>query len=157
MPMKENLINLLTTIKSKSAIFFGSVLALLSPIKYIMILVGVSIIIDTVFGVYTAKKLNKKISSRRLSSFISKMLVYQTVIITMYAIDVLLLGEFLLLFINIPLVATKVTALLLVINEAYSVDEKLRMLNPEKGLWFHFKRLLGIAKLIKKESEGLNE
>jgi hypothetical protein len=153
--MKQESISIFTSIKSNFFTYFTVVIGLLSPIKYILLLVGLSILADTIFGVYAAKKTGKKITSRRLSAFISKMLIYQTVVITMFAIDTLLLGEFLMLFISIPFVATKITALLLIINETISIDEKLRMLNPEKGLWFHFKRLIGIAKLVKKETEGL--
>ena len=135
----------------------GIVFGLLAPIQWILLLVAAFIAIDTVFGVYTAKKLKKTITSRKLAGFIHKMLIYNIVIISVYALDCLLLGEFLLHVVSIEMVATKITAIALITTEVYSVDEKLRMLNKDKGLWFYLKRLLSIAKRVRKESKEIQD
>lgn len=155
--IKETFLSLISTIKSNMITIFGIITALLSPIKYLMILVGVFIIIDTIFGIYTSKKLGVKLTSRKLSKFISKMLVYQSVVILAFAIDKLLIGDLLLLVLSVPLTITKIVTLALVINESFSIDEKLRMVNKERGVWFYFKRTIGVAKLIKKETEKIKE
>ena len=79
------------------------------------------------------------------------MFVYQATVILMFFLDVNLIGEFLFYFIDIKFLLTKVTAIMLIVNEFYSVDEKLRMVNNERGIWFYFKRLIGLTKHIKKE------
>lgn len=153
--MKAQLIELTIALKSKFATLMGCAIALLSPIKYLLILVGLAILLDTIFGIYAAKKNKIKLKSSKLAKFISKMFVYQIVVITMYFLDVQLLGEFLLFFININLLLTKVTAILLIANEGFSIDEKLRMVNKDRGIAYYFKRVLGVAKYIKRESEDL--
>lgn len=151
--MKEQLIQLAIALKSNFLTLFACSLALLSPIKYLILMVAIAIIFDTVFGIYAAKKCNIPVRSSKLAKFISKMFVYQIVIITMFFIDVQLIGEFLLYFVNIDLFATKVTTILLIGNEGFSIDEKLRMVNKERGIKYYFKRMIGLAKYIKKETE----
>ena len=118
-----------------------------------MILVFVFILIDTIGGIWASNQLGIEITSRRLSKFISKLLVYQTVIILAYAIDVNLLGPFILLFLSVPLAMTKIVGLGLVVNEIFSLDESLKKVNKDKGIAFYFKQLIGVAKYVKKEAE----
>ena len=148
---------LFASIKAKAGLIFGSALALLAPIQWVLLLVGAFIAADTIFGMYTAKKLGIKLTSRKFSAFISKMLIYQAVVILVYALDVLLLGEFFLMIVSIPMVLTKVAAIALVVVEIFSIDEKLKMLKDGKGIWYHFKRLIGIAKLLKKTAKDLKK
>ena len=145
------------SLKSKFGLLFGSAFALLAPIQFILLLVGCFIVMDTIFGVYASKKLGKEFTSRKFSKFISKMFVYNAVIIMTYALDVQLLGEFFMMIVSVPLVLTKVTAIALVVNEIISIDEKLKMIKKGKGIWFHFKRLLSITKLIKKQADELDD
>ena len=152
----EYLSNLLTSIKLNTVTIFGSILILLSPIKYIMMLVGFFIVLDTIFGVYVANKINVKITSRKLSRFIGKMLIYQLVIITAYALGGLLLGEFLENIFGIKLMLTKIAALMLIVNELFSIDEKIRLVNNDKGIWFYFKQLLSVTKKIKTEVDDVD-
>ena len=147
---------LLLTLKSKALLVLGSITGLLAPIQWVLLLVGMFIVLDTCFGIWAAYKTQKKLTSRRFSKFISKMFIYQLVIITVYALDKLLLGEFLLHFINIQLVLTKVTAICLIFAEVFSIDEKLKMVKG-KDLWSYFKRVVGLAKRIKSETEDLTE
>jgi hypothetical protein len=156
--MMATALHLWATIKTAGWKLLLPIFTLLLPIKWVMLLVGICIIIDTGFGLWAAKRTGKKITSSRFSSVISKMLVYQLVIITFYGIDVVILGDFVKLFIGIPLVITKLTAIVLISVEGFSVDEKLKNVNgPDKGIWFYIKRLLGVAKLIKKEAGDLTE
>lgn len=151
----RHLTNLALTIKTAGLKILLPVFTLLLPIKWIMVLVGVFILIDTGFGIWSAKKTGKKITSARFSSIISKMLIYQLAVITVYGIDAILLGDFVKLFIGIPLTVTKVSAIILISVEIFSIDEKLKMVNPERGIWFYVKRVLGVAKLLKRESKDI--
>lgn len=153
--MNSYFLTLLDSVKSKLAMLLFSCLSLLAPIQFILLLVGFFIVLDTISGIFASKKLKLPITSRKLSRFITKMLVYQLVVITFYALDVNLLGEFLLKVVSIKLVLTKTIAIALVINELYSIDEKIRLVNKGKGLWFFFKQMISTAKIIKKEGGGL--
>jgi len=130
-------------------------IGLLSPIKYLLVLVGIWIVLDTILGIWAAKKQNIVITSRRMSAVLSKMLVYQGIVILAYVIDVTILGGIIALFISVPLLITKIATLMVLINESYSIDEKIRLLNENKAIWFYFKRALGVAKVIKKETKDL--
>lgn len=133
------------------------VFGLLAPIKGILILIGVFIVIDTVLGIMAAKKQKIKITSNRFSAMLSKSLVYQLIVIIAFAIDKLILGDFIALFFegDMTLMTTKVTALFVFVNEGFSIDEKIKILRNGKGAWYHFKKVLGLAKLVKKETKGL--
>ena len=155
--MIQETTTLWATLKANCGPFLAIAFGLLAPIQFILLLVGAFIIADTAFGVWAAHKTGKQLTSRKLSKFISKMFVYMGVIVLTYALDTLLLGEFLLHIVSIDMVATKVTALALIFAEVFSIDEKLKMVNTGKGLWYYFKRLIGVAKLIKKETEELKE
>lgn len=131
-------------------------IGLLSPIKYLLVIVGIFIIMDTVLGIWAAKRQKIKITSSKLSAILSKMFVYQGIVILAYTLDTLILGGIVGLFIDsIPLLVTKIATLLILTNESFSIDEKVRVLNDEKGVWFYFKRSLRIAKVLKKETKGL--
>lgn len=153
--MVQETTTLFALIKAKLFYFLGAIFGLLAPIQYILLLVFFFIWTDTAFGVWAARKTGAKIESRRFSSFIMKMIVYFTLIILSYGLGSLLLDEFLWYIIKIKLLTTKVTAIALCFAEIFSIDEKLKNVNPGRGLFFHFKRLLGVAKIIKKESNEL--
>lgn len=148
---------LAATIKTNGWPILGIILVLLGPIKWFMLLVGFAIFTDTIFGIWSSLKLGKKLESRKFARFITKQLVYQGVVITAYALDKLLLGEFFLLFISIPMLVTKLAVIGLIVAEGYSVDEKLKNVNEGQGLYFHFQRLLRLAKFVKTETSAVLE
>jgi len=150
--MKTTITSIFTNSIGKAFLF---AIGLLTPIKFIMMIVFFAILADTIYGVRCSKKIGEQITSRKLSKFITKLLIYQAVIIFAYAIDVNIFGEFLLLFLSVPMALTKVVALGLIVNEGYSIDESLKRVNKEKGLWFYFKQLIGLAKMIKSETKDL--
>ena len=155
--IKDTTVTLAATFKSHCWTFIGIIAGLLAPIKWLMLLVGFMIVTDTVFGLWSSKKLGIKLESRKLSRFITKMLVYQLVVITVYMLDKIILGELLSLVTSIPMIATKIAALALVVAELFSIDEKLKNVNAGQGLWFHFSRLLRLAKTLKKEAKELTD
>lgn len=141
-------------IQTKLKYLVALAVALLAPIGGLMVLVGLFIIFDTIFGIVAAKKSKEKITSKKLSSVIYKMLTYQVLIIVAYMLDVLILGGIIGLFVtSITLVTVKVVALMLIINETFSIDEKIRKINNGKGIWYQFKRLIGVARIVRKETK----
>jgi hypothetical protein len=152
--MKQHVVNILTGLKTSIIKYSILGLTLLAPIKIFIVLVGLFIFLDTCFGVWAAKQQKQPLKSSKLARFISKLFVYNIVVITAYILDVNLLGEFFLLFLSIPLAITKITVIALVVNEVYSIDEKVVNVKGY-GLWNMFKRLLGVAKFIKKQQNDL--
>lgn len=61
--------------------------AALAPIHAVMITVGVLIFADLFTGIYAAYKNNEEISSARLRDSLTKICVYQTVIITGFLVE----------------------------------------------------------------------
>lgn len=70
-----------------------SACAALAPIKPIMITVGILIVADLISGVWAAKKRGEEITSAALGRTISKMVVYQTAVITGYLMQHYLMGD----------------------------------------------------------------
>lgn len=122
--------------------------AFLMPIKPLMILVGLMIILDTIFGIWKCKKQGTEITSKGLSSIVSKMVLYEAAVILIFALEKFMLGEFVLLFTAIPLFLTKVVATLLVGIELTSMSENFKGATGI-SIWQKIKVMLGRAKDIK--------
>jgi len=126
-------------------------LAFIAPIKFILLLVGAFIIFDTYLGIKKAKKLKLKISSRALSAIISKMLLYQTCVITAYMLEIYLLGDIIsLLFPSVPLLLTKLVGLSLVGVELVSISENSKIIYGV-NLWQKMKQAFRRASDTSKE------
>ena len=137
--MKNLLLTLYSKLTWKS--FIIPLLAFVAPIKFILILVGVFIVFDTYMGIKKAKKLNKKISSRALSAVISKMLLYQTCVITSYMLEIYLLGDIIaLIFPSVPLLLTKLVGLGLIGVELFSISENSKIIYGV-NLWGKIKQV----------------
>ena len=125
-------------------------MAFFAPIQGIMFTVGFLIICDTIFGIWKAKRLNEKITSRGLSKIISKMFLYEGTIIMFFLIDKFILGDILFRLVSIEWLLTKVVALVLASIEIFSIDENYRAVK-KYGLWHAFKRLVARGKDVKAE------
>jgi hypothetical protein len=148
--MKEKLVAILLT-------FLTAIYSFIAPIQGILLLVGVAIIFDTIAGIYCSKKLGDPILSRKLFRLAIKTFVYGGAVIIFYSMDVLLLKDIIGYFLSIPLLLTKAVATTFIFIELYSVDEKIRMVNANKGIWFYFKRLITGVKSIKQKIDKINE
>lgn len=122
--------------------------AFLMPIKPLMVLVGLMIFLDTIFGVWKCKKQGTKVTSKGLSAIVSKMVLYQVAVILVFALEKFMFGDFILLFTAIPLFLTKVVATLLVGIELTSISENIEEATGV-NIWQKIKILLGRAKKIK--------
>ena len=122
--------------------------AFLMPIKPLMILVGLMIFLDTIFGVWKCKKQGTKVTSKGLSAIVSKMVLYQVAVILVFALEKFMFGDFILLFTAIPLFLTKVVATLLVGIEVTSISENIEEATGV-NIWKKIKIMLGRAKDIK--------
>ena len=132
------------------------ILSFFLPIVGILILIAASVILDTITGIWKAKKLKQPITSRRLSAIISKILLYEATVMLFYAMDKFLLNDIVISFFSIELLTTKVLALTMVSIEVISINENYKQV---KGidLWASLKNLFARAKEVTSDFKNINE
>lgn len=145
---------LIKTIHANWMKLIAVIWAFLMPISGLLFLVGFVIALDTVTGIWKAKKNKVPITSRGLSAIISKMMLYEVTVILFYMIDHFILNNIIMHFFTVELLLTKVLALILVSIEVMSINENYKAV---KGLdlWQAMKNLFARAKDIKKEVDEL--
>ena len=148
--MKTQLSLLLISIQKEILTLTSIIFAFFLPISGILIMIGVLIAIDTITGIWKANKLKEKISSRKLSSIISKLALYEITVIMFFLIDKFILNEIILTFFSVPFMLTKIVALVLASIEVMSINENYKIV---KGidLWQSMKLLFSRAKEIKED------
>jgi len=152
--MKLQLSILLSSIQKSSLQLLAVVSTFFLPITGILFLIGFAIVIDTITGVWKAKKLGMPITSRKLSAIISKLMLYEVAVILFYLIDRFILNDIILVFFSIPLMLTKILALVLVSIETLSISENIKAV---KGidLWQAMKLLFARARDIKQDIDTI--
>ena len=113
-----------------------------------------AIILDTFTGIWKSKKLKIKITSRKLSAIVSKIMLYEVAVIGFYLIDFWILNDIVMKFFSVPLMLTKILSLVLVSIETVSISENYKAV---KGIdiWSAFKQLLARSKEIKSDIDGV--
>jgi len=152
--MRLQLAILLASIKQSMVQILTVIGAFFLPISGILFLIGFAIVVDTITGIWKAKKLKIKITSRKLSTIISKMMLYEVAVIGFYLIDYFILNDIILKFFSVPLMLTKILSLILVSIEVMSINENYKEV---KGIdiWQGMKNLFARAKEIKTDLNGL--
>ena len=152
--MKLQLSILLSSIQKSSLQLLAVVSTFFLPISGILFLIGFAIVIDTITGIWKAKKLGIPITSRKLSAIISKLMLYEVAVILFYLIDRFILNDIILVFFSIPLMLTKILALVLVSIETLSISENIKAV---KGidLWQSMKLLFARARDIKQDIDTI--
>jgi hypothetical protein len=148
--MKSISLNLIDKFKENLFSLFVVSMAFFAPLIPLMILIGLSIFLDTFTGIWKSKKAGVPITSRRLSSVISKMLVYQMVAISIYFLDVNLISQFTRLFIDMDFFLTKVICLVMISIEIFSIDENIKGITG-KSIIEMLKKLLKSFKTFKQD------
>ena len=152
--IKEQLGLMALALQNSTTKILMIIFAFLAPIFGILVTVGLAIFVDTVIGIWKARKLGEKVTSRKLSQIISKMFLYNATVILFFLIDWYILNGIILAFFSVPLLLTKIVALTLISIEVYSIDENWRAVKGN-GLWYYFKRLTARASDIKDEIDKL--
>ena len=114
-------------------------------------MVALSTILDTAFGIWKAKTLGEKLSSKAFrSGLVPKLLSYIAVVMMVYGSDVFIINALIKNLIDIEFMSTKIIALTLIINEAKSIDESFEAV---KGYSFIDKTIevINNLKKIKKQ------
>jgi len=126
------------------------------PICGILILIGFAVLMDTITGIWKAKKTKTKVTSRRLSAIVSKILLYEATVMLFYAMDYFLLNDIVISFFSIELLTTKVLTLVLVSIELISINENYKAV---KGidLWASLKNLFARAKEVTSDFKNIKK
>ena len=154
--MKLQLLLLLTKLNNYSMQLLAIVSSFFLPISGILILIGVSVILDTLTGVWKSRKLGTPITSRKLSSVISKILLYEVTVMLFYLIDYYILNDIVLTFFSVELMTTKILALVLVSIEVISINENYKAVK-NIDLWESLKNLFARAKEVTQDFKNINE
>ena len=152
--MRMQLAILLASIKQSFTQLLAVIGAFFLPISGILFLIGFAIVVDTLTGLWKAKKLKIKITSRKLSAIISKLMLYEVAVIGFYLIDFWILNDIILKFFSVPLMLTKILSSVLCSIEVISISENYKAV---KGIdiWSAFKQLLQRSKEIKQDIDGV--
>ena len=110
--------------KTTISAILSSLYLFFAPVGGLLIIVGISTIVDTVFGIVRAKSENKPITSKEFrSGFVSKTLGYLSVVILVFLLDKIIINELVRSFLDFEFLATKLVSLVLIMNEIKSMDE----------------------------------
>jgi hypothetical protein len=112
----------------------ASLVAVFTPVLPTLLTVGFLIALDFIVGIYRAFKLGEEITSRKMGNTISKMLLYNITILSLWVFEKYILQD------AIPI--TKIGAALISITELKSIDESVEKLTGV-GIW---KKLVRIVK-----------
>jgi hypothetical protein len=145
---------LLASIKQYIIQLLAVIGAFFLPISGILFLIGFAIVLDTITGLWKARKLGIPITSRKLSAIISKLMLYEVAVIGFYLIDYFILNDIIMKFFSVPLMLTKILSLVLCSIEVISISENYKAV---KGIdiWSAFKNLLQRSKEIKQDIDGV--
>ena len=154
--MKAQLSLLLISIQSKLLTLISICFAFFLPISGILLMIGLLIIIDTITGIWKANKIKEKITSRKLSSIISKLALYEVTVIMFFLIDRFILNDIILTFFSVPFMLTKIVALVLSSIEVMSINENYKAVKSI-DLWQSMKLLFARAKDIKDDLNKIRE
>lgn len=138
-------------IASNTAILLKVLLVFFAPIKGIIILVALSTILDTAFGVWKASKLKENVNRKTFRhGFVPKLMSYIGAIMLVYASDFFIINYLTKEVISVDYLATKVIALMLISIDVKSMDESFQKV---KGYSFIGKivKLIIQAKDVKKK------
>ena len=152
--MKAQLSLLLISIQSQLLTLISICFAFFLPISGILLMIGVLIVIDTITGIWKAKKLGEKITSRKLSSIISKLALYEVTVIMFFLIDKFILNDIILQFFSVPFMLTKIVALVLSSIEVMSINESYKQIY-HLDIWQSMKLLFARAKEVKEDLNKL--
>ena len=154
--MKTQITILLINFKLSIYAILGIIFSFLIPIIPLFLIIGVSIVIDTVFGILRAKKIKQKITSRGLSQLISKMVLYNSAVLLFFCIEKFILGDIIGIFTSIPLILTKIVATTILFIELKSINENYEIISGI-NFWTTFKILLQRSKDLKSEITSINK
>ena len=152
--MKIQLIILAASFKKFAPQIIMTITTFFMPIFGLSMLIGFVIGLDTVTGIWKAKKNKIPVTSRGASARASKMALYQVTLVTFFLIDHFIMNDIMKQFFSVDIMLTKVVSLILISIEVMSINENYKAV---KGLdlWQAMKNLFARAKEIKNDIDGI--
>ena len=152
--MKIQLIILAASFKKFAPQIIMTITTFFMPIFGLSMLIGFVIGLDTVTGIWKAKKNKIPVTSRGASAIASKMALYQVTLFTFFLIDHFIMNDIMKQFFSVNLMLTKVVSLILISIEVMSINENYKAV---KGLDLcqAMKNLFARAKEIKNDIDGI--
>lgn len=147
-----------TTILTFLTMFLKTLIIFFTPIKGIVVLIMMSVVIDTAFGIWKVKTLKDPkdpFNSKKMRfGFVRKTVVYLLFIILVFVTDVFILNDlvkYILANLEMNYLCTRIGALILIGIEMKSMDESWERV---KG-WSFIARGSSVLKRIKKAKEEI--
>jgi len=137
--------------------FLLAVVTFFTPVAPLMLIAIAAILLDTFFGVLASIKLKKPLLSRKFQRICIKLLIYLPLIAISFPIDLYILNAFTEQTFNVPLFLTRLATTIIVGIELFSVDEKIRAFNEEKGFAYYFKKILHVLRSARKSLSSVVE
>jgi hypothetical protein len=109
--------------KTKGLLFLISLLAILSPIKGMVLITIFFIWVDLFVGIWRSKKLKLPLRSRGFARTISKTCLYAGGIVCVFFLEKSVLEDLIGLFVSVDLVLTKAFTFYCVFTELKSINE----------------------------------
>jgi hypothetical protein len=106
--------------KDKLYLLLFSFVATFAPLVPLLLSIGILIIIDFCVGLYRAYKIGELITSRKMSNTISKMLLYNLMIVSLFILEAFIIDK------ALPL--TKIGAGFIAIIEVKSINESVELI-----------------------------
>lgn len=126
----------------------------LTPIVPLILMVGLTIFLDTIFGVWRSYRLGLPITSKKMSQLVGKMVLYQSAVVLFFCIDKYILYDITSIFTNIELFLTKLVSLTLITIEFQSINENYKQISGI-NIWDKFKTILKRGNEIKSEINNI--
>jgi hypothetical protein len=102
-----------------------TICAFFAPVGPLVIVVGLFIAVDTIFGLYKAHRLKEKITSDKAARGVgAKLILYTGSVVMVFLLEKFIIGDIVNMFVNLPFLATKIVALSFCLIEIKSLDEK---------------------------------
>jgi len=105
---------------------FVALTAVFTPVVPLLLTIGALIIIDFIVGVFRAFKMKETITSRKMGNTVSKMLLYQLTILSLFIFETYILQGL--------LPVTKIGAGMISVTELKSIDESVEKMTG-MGVW----------------------
>jgi hypothetical protein len=135
--------------------FIGIALAFIAPIYPLMATVITFIVADAMLEVINSFK-NHLFCPTFVKRLLLKLLSYNIVLIIIYTLEFNLLGEFVKMIMNVPLLITKIVSVGLIWLELNSIDENFYKITGKRFIK-EFKKLIIFGKEIKNEIQDANK
>lgn len=131
-------------------------LAIILPVQVYLLLIGGVILMDSYYGILLVRKEKGKFSALKMFKGIrNKIAIYTPAMLGVYWLDMHLLNEFVLQFINIQSAVTKIGCAVLISTELSSINENINKITGT-SLRQRLKNLFRVAKDVKNDYDDIS-